>query len=151
MERALFRSVSRELRELRRRPLLRTAIFNGVVRRTRRSEAAADFQAQAVAIDLSGCFRGRTDSSEIEAVLAKLYSGTVQLQLLRASMFGTAPWEDVAFAALRRLGELNVSLASLAEEGAFTPATGSGECRRRGDPVRVGQSHGREREHEGED
>ena len=121
MERVLFRSLSNEIRALRRRPSLWTAIFNGVVRRTKRSEAAARLQSQVLNLDLADCFRGLADSTAVEMTLAALYSGAIQLELLRSATFGTAAYEDVAFAALRRISQLSSAISTLEADGAFAP------------------------------
>ena len=79
------------LEQLKDRPLLATAIYNGVVRRTRASQQAADLQVQAGSANL----RARFDSGDEDL--------------------------DAGFAALRQLSALLVVLRVLEDDGAFEP------------------------------
>eukprot|EP00966_Prymnesium_polylepis_P127102 2939620-Prymnesium_polylepis.1 len=78
----LYRSLRRLRGALRTRPLLWTAIYNGVVRRTKASQRAATKQVEARAFD-DAALRRRFDegSSDVDADV------------------------DAAFAALRSLGQ----------------------------------------------
>ena len=116
---ALYRSLRRTIRALRKQPLLWDGIYSGVVRRTQQSQAFANLQTQATSVDLVTAFRSGGAAAITIPALAAIRTQTGLLQTAPIDESRTST--DTAFAALRHLGQLNDALLKLESDGAFEP------------------------------